>query len=194
MNKRFSVILREIRITRNLSQSKLAELLDVDRSAVAHWESGDRIPSTKQLLKLSKVLDMDLAMLFPTSASDTDKAELVMIVDDEVTALMGAKKVVSDALPNADVVAIKRPSDAVKFASANKITLVLLDIEMGKSNGLFLSKKIHDANPSANIIYLTAYPEYALDAWSTCAKGFLVKPLKKETLLKKISMIRESVI
>ena len=45
-----------------------------------------------------------------------------------------------------------------------------------------------------NIIYLTAYPEYALDAWSTYAKGFLVKPLKKEALLKQISMIRESVI
>ena len=194
MNKKFSTVLKEIRDKRNISQNKLAELLGVDRSAIAHWESGDRIPSTKQLLNLAKVLDMDLATLFPTPTSNSDTAELVMIVDDEVTALMGAKKVVTDAMPDAGVVAIKRPSDAIEYASTNKITLALLDIRMGKSNGLVLSQKIHDANPSANIIYLTAYPEYALDTWSTYAKGFLVKPLKKEALLKQISMIRESVI
>ncbi len=191
MNKRFPTILKDLRDKRNISQTKLAELLDVDRSAIAHWESGDRVPGTKLLMRLAEVLDVDVSILI-NDPSESNDADIVMIVDDEAIALQGAKKVVSDTLPETTVVTFKRPSDALEYVAANKVTIALLDIEMGKSNGFELSQKIHDINPNTSIFFLTAYPDYALDAWSTFANGFLVKPLKKEALLKQLDMMRST--
>ena len=189
MNKLFSITLRELREEKNISQNKLAELLEVDRSAVAHWESGDRIPSTKLLMKLARVLEVDISVLM-NDQSDNKSDFLVMIVDDEAIALQGAKNIVADALPDAQVVAFKRSSEALEFARNNTISLALLDIEIGKVSGLDLSQMIHEITPSTTIIFLTAYPDYALDAWSTYAGGFLVKPLKKNELLKQLDMLR----
>ena len=189
MNKLFSITLRELREKKNISQNKLAELLEVDRSAVAHWESGDRIPSTKLLMKLARVLEVDISVLM-NDQSDNKSDFLVMIVDDEAIALQGAKNIVADALPDALVVAFKRSSEALEFARNNTISLALLDIEIGKVSGLDLSQMIHEITPSTTIIFLTAYPDYALDAWSTYAGGFLVKPLKKNELLKQLDMLR----
>ena len=189
MDKKFSSTLRNIREKRNISQSQLAELMGVDRSAIAHWESGDRFPSTKLLVRLSEVLDVDMAVLIQEQSEDKSSS-LVMIVDDEAIALQGAKKVVTDSMPEATVVTFKRCSDAIEYAGANNVTLALLDIEMGKANGFDLSKKLHDINPSTNIIFLTAYPDYALDAWATTANGFLVKPLKKEELQRALDTLR----
>lgn len=189
MNKLFSITLRELREEKNISQNKLAELLEVDRSAVAHWESGDRIPSTKLLMKLARVLEVDISVLM-NDQSDNKSDFLVMIVDDEAIALQGAKNIVADALPDALVVAFKRSSEALEFARNNTISLALLDIEIGKVSGLDLSQMIHEITPSTTIIFLTAYPDYALDAWSTYAGGFLVKPLKKNELLKQLDMLR----
>ena len=189
MNNLFSITLRELREQKSISQNKLAELVDVDRSAVAHWESGDRVPSTRLLMKLAKVLEVDISVLMNDGAADkTDY--LVIIVDDEAIALQGAKNVVSEALPYAHVVTFKRSTEAIEFVRNNNISLALLDIEIGKVSGLDLSQMIHEIRPSANIIFLTAYPDYALDAWSTFAGGFLVKPLKKQELLKQLDILR----
>lgn len=191
MNKKISYTLRNLREEKNISQNRLAELLDVDRSAVAHWESGDRIPSTKFLLKLAEVLDVDVSV-FINEAAEKASENLVLIVDDEAIALQGANKVVSETLPDAKVVAFKKCSEAIEFAKSNNVSLALLDIEIGQASGLDLSQKIHEINPSTKIIFLTAYPDYALAAWTTYANGFLVKPLKKEALLHQLDIMRNT--
>ena len=191
MNKNFSYTIKELRENKKLSQNKLAELLDVDRSAVAHWESGDRIPGTKLLMKLAEVLDVDVNVLINDSL-DKPADDLVIIVDDEAIALQGARKVVSETLPGAQIFTFKRCSEAIEFAKSRKVTLALLDIEIGQASGIDLSQKIHDINPATSIIFLTAYPDYALDAWATYAGGFLVKPLKKEELLHQLETLRNT--
>ncbi len=191
MNRLFANTLRDLRDKRNISQNKLAELLNVDRSAVAHWESGDRVPSTKVMMKLAKVLDVDITVLM-NEPKDAESDYLVIIVDDEAIALQGARKVVTETLPEARVATFKRCSEAIEFAKSNKVALALLDIEIGKVSGLDLSLKIHEINPATNIIFLTAFPDYALDAWTTYANGFLVKPLKKGELLQQLDTLRST--
>ena len=41
-----------------------------------------------------------------------------------------------------------------------------------------------------NVVFLTAYREYALDAWDTDACGFLVKPLTVEAVRQRLSALR----
>ena len=40
------------------------------------------------------------------------------------------------------------------------------------------------------MVYLTAYPDYALDAWSTEACGFMVKPLTPESVRSALGKLR----
>ena len=44
-------------------------------------------------------------------------------------------------------------------------------------------------NPCTNVIYLTAYPDYALDAWRTDACGFIVKPLIPEEVCRQLKKL-----
>ena len=63
-------------------------------------------------------------------------------------------------------------------------------IELGKQNGLVLCDRLLAIDPLINIIFVTGYPDYALDAWETKACGFLVKPLRKEEVEKVLTKLR----
>lgn len=53
----FSKVLRELRLENKLSQEKLAELCDLDRTYISLLESGSRQPSITTLFKLSQALN-----------------------------------------------------------------------------------------------------------------------------------------
>ncbi len=189
MNKNFSYTLRSLREKKNISQSHLAVLVGVERSAIAHWESGDRVPGTKYLVRLAEVLGVDVSTLL----SETPVGEeltTVIIVDDETIALQGAARVVSEVMPHAHVETFQRFSDALEYSKKNNVSLALLDVEIGRNNGLDLCDRLLAINPNTSIVFLTAYPGYALDAWSTKANGFLVKPLKPADLKKQLLTLR----
>lgn len=59
----FAENLKQIRKEKNISQEKLAELLDVSRQAVSKWEQGIGYPEVEKLLLLSKELDISLDSL-----------------------------------------------------------------------------------------------------------------------------------
>lgn len=58
--------------------------------------------------------------------------------------------------------------------------LYLLDILMPQMKGLELAEKIRERNETAEILFLTTSPEYALDAFEVAACGYLLKPVEQE--------------
>ena len=52
--------LTELRNERGLSQLAVAEALDVSRQAVSRWETGASMPSTENLIELSRLYDVPL--------------------------------------------------------------------------------------------------------------------------------------
>lgn len=58
--------------------------------------------------------------------------------------------------------------------------LYLLDILMPQMEGVELAERIRARNEAAEILFLTASPEYALDAFDVAACGYLLKPVDKE--------------
>lgn len=52
--------LRTLRQEKGLSQTELAEMMDVSRQAVSRWETGAVVPSTENLVRLSKLYDVPL--------------------------------------------------------------------------------------------------------------------------------------
>ena len=83
-----------------------------------------------------------------------------------------------------------RPSEAVDFAKTNRVALAFLDIELGNTSGLDLCRTLLEINPRTNVVFLTAYSGYSLDAWSTGASGFMLKPITLEGVKAQLANLR----
>ena len=70
----FSENLKQSRNEKQLTQERLAELLDVTRQAVSKWEQGVGYPETDKLIILAKVLNISLDWLFETELANEEKA------------------------------------------------------------------------------------------------------------------------
>jgi transcriptional regulator with XRE-family HTH domain len=64
LRKTISQNLSQVRTARGLSQSDLAKSAGLMPSAIAHFESGRRLPSCENLLKLSNALEVSIDELF----------------------------------------------------------------------------------------------------------------------------------
>jgi len=72
-----AIKLKEYRIDNNLTQSDLAEKLDVSDKTISKWELGETYPSKKNMLKLSDVLGISLeTLLLEEQADDTNELKL----------------------------------------------------------------------------------------------------------------------
>ena len=177
MEENFGEILKRLREERNLSQQQLATRLFVSRSSIANWENSRRIPDMTLIIRIARFFNVDISML--ADACDTDIAPPeVMILDDEAILLSGSIGILSEVMPDANITGFSKVSEALDYARNTPVSIAFLDIELGKTNGLKLTEKLLEIYPMTNVIYLTAYPDYAISAWTTAASGFLVKPLK----------------
>ena len=100
-----------------------------------------------------------------------------IILDDFVEMLKGMGEVTT-------VQGFTNCEKALKYISENEVDVAFLDIHMRGMDGITLAKKAKIIRPSLNIIFLTAYPEYSLDAMKIHASGYLVKPAIEEDVRK----------
>jgi DNA-binding LytR/AlgR family response regulator len=107
-----------------------------------------------------------------------------IIIDDEPLAREGLQKILS-SISSVDVVeTFSNAMLAYDFLKNNEIDLMFLDIEMASLNGLEFAKSIMN---KPLIIFVTAYPQYALDSYEIDVVDYLVKPVRIERLLKAIN-------
>ena len=188
----FSETLKSLRQQHGLSQQQLANKLFVDRSSIAHWESGRRIPDAVIISRLARYFGVDSSTLL-AEASTNDTPPNVITVDDEDILLAGAMPVLSGVMPGASITGFTKPSEAIRFAHDNRVDIAFLDIERGKVNGLDMCRELLDIYPLTNVVFLTGYSDYALEAWDTGACGFIVKPLHPEDVVAQLGRLRTPV-
>lgn len=66
--KEFGARLRELRLNRDLTQERLAELAGLDRTYIGDAELGKRFPSLRSIEKLATALDVDFLALLSDEA------------------------------------------------------------------------------------------------------------------------------
>ncbi|MBR6185892.1 MAG: response regulator [Clostridia bacterium] len=189
MNQTFAETIRQLRTERGLSQAQLAEQMYVTRSAVARWESGSRMPDAMMIVRLAKCLGTNTEALFSLLSDQEDIPNIIM-VDDEKIILSGGLPVLEEVFQYANITGFTKPSEAISYALNNRVALAFLDIEMGKHNGLDLCRELQQINPHTNVIFLTAYMDYSLDAWKTGASGFIIKPITAAEILSQLPRLR----
>ena len=180
--------LKKLRIEKRLTQQDVADKMYVTRSTVARWESGKRLPDAVMLSRLSEVLDVDVNMLI--SVVNDEASPNVILVDDRKLILTGGLPVLEEVMPNAIITGFTDADEVIEYAKANRIDLAFLDIELRNTTGLDLCCDLLKINPNTNVVYLTAYSEYAFDAWSTGASGFMLKPITPEGVREQLKNLR----
>ena len=189
MANNFGETIKTLRINKGMSQQQLADILCAERSTISGWETGRRMPHVDIIQSLADALDADVRLLMQVASKEYNPFH-VIVVDDERIILDGSISVIREVLPDNDIIGFVNPREALDFARENTVSIAFLDIEMGNISGIDVCRELLEINPQTNVIFLTAYPDYALDAWSTGASGFIVKPVSEEAISEQLSVLR----
>ena len=116
----------------------------------------------------------------------------VICVDDERLALEDVL-VQCRAVPEVEeAVGFSSGKQALEWLESHSADIALLDIDMPGMDGIELAIRIREIRPEINVIFLTAYSQYALQAFSLHASGYLLKPADREKLAAEFVYARSS--
>ncbi|MTD31145.1 response regulator [Planomicrobium sp. YIM 101495] len=114
-----------------------------------------------------------------------------MIVDDEKLAVDYLGRLLTKLSDVSVIGTFTDPRQALKEAMVQKPDLLFLDIEMPGIKGVDLAEKLKQVLPSVSIIFVTAYPEFAVRAFALNAADYLVKPVRLERLQESLSRLKD---
>jgi len=116
-----------------------------------------------------------------------------LIVDDERKSRESLKILVDDFCENIRVVALcQNVAEALLAIDEHKPHVVFLDIQMQGETGFDLLEKLKKIE--FEIIFTTAYSEYAIKAFKFSAIDYLLKPIDIEELKKSVSKVEKKVV
>ena len=117
----------------------------------------------------------------------------IIAVDDEPLALGLLVRSIQEACPTAQISKFQSGNEALQFLESNRCDVAFLDIHMRGIDGLTLAKKVKDLNPQCNLIFATGYSEYAADALSLHASGYIIKPVSPDAIQRELQDLRHPV-
>ena len=68
------------------------------------------------------------------------------------------------------------------YAEQREVDILLLDIEMGKMDGVTLAKRLRENGDAVQIVFITGYADYIAEGYDVAALHYLVKPVREEKL------------
>jgi two-component system LytT family response regulator len=104
------------------------------------------------------------------------------IIDDESAPRLILKHLLSKISPTVEIVGESdNLAEGMEAIKNTQIDVLFLDIEMPKNKGLEVLNFLNTA-PAFDIVFITAYSEYAIQAFKLSAFDYLLKPIKKNEL------------
>lgn len=114
----------------------------------------------------------------------------IIIVDDEQLAVDNLTQLLKKVVPTAAVSGFTDLDDALAYLQHQEVDIAFLDIELGEYNGIALANMCKQYRPNINIIFVTGYSQYSMDAFKLHASGYLLKPVRETDLLHELSNLR----
>jgi len=115
----------------------------------------------------------------------------VIIVDDEELAIERLERILRELDDTFFISVFLTSNDAYEYAKTNKVDVAFLDISMPKINGMMLADSLKELNEDMNIIFVTGYSEFAVQAFQIHALDYVMKPVKKDRLKTTVERIKK---
>ncbi|MBU5442404.1 response regulator [Paenibacillus sp. MSJ-34] len=120
-----------------------------------------------------------------------------IIVDDEPLALRRMEKLLKDREGDGPAIELigsyQDPRMALELAKRETLHLVFLDIEMPEIGGMELAERLLQIQPHLHIVFVTAFNEYAVEAFELNALDYLLKPVSTDRLSKTLQRLDKRV-
>jgi len=105
----------------------------------------------------------------------------ILLVDDEPLALERLEALIL-GIPGAEIVGVARDGEeAAEKIAVHTPDLVLLDIQMPRRDGMSVAKTLKDV-ATTDVVFVTAYPQSAVEAFDVDAVDYLLKPVEPARL------------
>ena len=116
---------------------------------------------------------------------------VIFVIDDEEIIIKSAQRHFTKLEPDATLMTFLDYKDALNAIKKDNIIpdIVFCDIEMPGINGIKLAGKLKSLVPDLRIVFVTAYSDYAVDAFKVEAQGYLLKPVSLKDLRKELDRV-----
>lgn len=113
----------------------------------------------------------------------------VVIVDDEELALEVMERLLNQIGGVQIIGKYTDPFKALEVLSVAEVDAVFLDLEMGGFHGLQFTQELFRRNIQTEVIFITAYSQYAVEAFEMDALDYLLKPVTSGRLKKTLEKL-----
>jgi len=111
-----------------------------------------------------------------------------ILIDDELDSLEALAAELKSYCPEVEVLASYQSAvEALKNINALKADVIFLDIEMPDMNGFDFLKRINEID--FDVIFVTAYDQFAVNAFEFNAVDYLLKPILKSKLVQAVERV-----
>lgn len=114
-----------------------------------------------------------------------------VIAEDEALLRAALVALLHEAWPQLEIVAeCEDGGEALEAIAAHQPDVAFLDIRMPGLTGLEVASAMSEASPGTQVVFVTAYDQYAIDAFETGAVDYLLKPISRERLLATVQRLQ----
>ena len=114
----------------------------------------------------------------------------IYAVDDEELALDMLTAAIKEACPGAQVLGFENPNECMDKMGQEPCDVLFTDIRMPEMDGMDFARKCQELCPNVNVIFVTAYDDYAMQAFDLYASGYVTKPVTEEKIAKELEHLR----
>ncbi|WP_042143403.1 response regulator [Paucisalibacillus sp. EB02] len=116
----------------------------------------------------------------------------VILIDDEYLALRRLEDIFKKNFDEVEVIAVYQNAlQAYEEIKLNSPDVVFLDIEMPGVNGLELAERIQEIDHKIEIVFVTGYNKYAIEAFELFAFDYMLKPILINRLNKTVNRLKQ---
>ncbi len=113
-----------------------------------------------------------------------------IIIDDEIESIRALQIELNKYCPQVQILhTFTSPKEAIIQMKDKRFDLLFLDIELGEMTGFDLLESL--GNCSFDIIFETAYDDFAIRAFEVAALGYLLKPFNKQQLIAAVNRVEK---
>jgi DNA-binding LytR/AlgR family response regulator len=114
-----------------------------------------------------------------------------IIAEDEPLLRTELAERLAEAWPELDIVALAEDGAvALEEIAARQPDVAFLDIRMPGMSGIDVAAALSDCAPRTRVVFVTAYQQYAIDAFEKGAVDYLLKPLQADRLAATVGRLK----